>query len=88
MISKFKKETIVSTKKSAIAKNFLEALGILFAILLAAFLGNYVARIATRQMDNVLTIYVVGILVGLAIGLLIGVYFKRGWSKLFRTVQE
>lgn len=88
MISKFKKYPIASTKKSTAGKKLLEFLGILAAVILAAILGNYVARIATSQMDNVLTIYIVGIFIGLLIGILVGTYFKRGWSKLFQWIQE
>ena len=66
----------------------IESFGILLAVFLAAILGNHVARIATRHIDNVLAIYVIGIFIGLLIGILVGVYFKRGWNKLFRQVQE
>jgi NhaP-type Na+/H+ or K+/H+ antiporter len=82
------KPSVLHLKSRFTRKKLIESFGILFAVCLAAILGNYVAHLVTSQMDNALIIYVVGILIGLVIGLLIGVYFKRGWSKLFRNIQE
>jgi len=60
----------------------LEVIGILLAMLLAASIGNYIAQMATSQIDNVLTKLVVGIFVGLLVGLSVGFLIKRTWDSI------
>ena len=57
--------------------------GILLAILLAAIAGNYIAIVATRQIDNAVTRFIAGILIGLLVGIAIGVFMHRQWQKLW-----
>ncbi len=82
------KPSFLHIKSHITRQKLIGSVGILFAVFLAAVLGNYIARIATRQINNALTIYIVGIFIGLLIGMLVGVYFKRGWDKLLLLIKE
>ena len=59
----------------------LHGTGILFAMLLAAFLGNYIAQLSTSHIDNGMVKFIAGILVGLLVGMAVGFLVKRTWEK-------
>ena len=82
MIALFRKYRIARSKPILIPKIVLETIVILFLILVAGLLGNYIAVIATRQIDNDRTRFVVGIFVGLLVGITVGVFVHKIWQKL------
>jgi NhaP-type Na+/H+ or K+/H+ antiporter len=82
------KPSIFHIKSRVILKKLIDTLGIVFAVFLAAVLGNYVARIITKPIHSALAIYVIGISVGLFVGFLVGIYFKRGWGKWVGRIEE
>ena len=49
-----------------------KAVGILLLIIFSGLLGNYVAMITTRQIDNSLTKFIIGIVIGFWIGICVG----------------
>lgn len=59
----------------------LEITIILFTILLAGFLGNCIALLATEQITDMLTRFVVGIFIGFLVGIGVGILMKRTWEK-------
>jgi len=71
-----------SSKIIFIHRTFLEITVILFTILLAGFLGNYIALLVTRQITNMLTRFIVGIIIGLLVGIGVGILIKRTWEKI------
>jgi hypothetical protein len=60
----------------------LEIAGILLAMLLAAWIGNLIAQIATRQIDHTLIRFIAGIIIGLLIGIGVGSVVKKTWNRL------
>jgi hypothetical protein len=50
---------------------------IILTIVFAGLLGNYVAKIATRQLDNALIQFVASVIIGLLVGIWVGVAMKR-----------
>jgi hypothetical protein len=66
----------------------LEISGILLAMICAAFLGNYVATIATQSIDDGLIRFAAGVFVGLLAGMMIGLAIQRVWGRLVRSVKQ
>ena len=54
----------------------------LFTILLAGFLGNFIALLATKQITDMLARFIVGIIIGLLVGIAVGIVIKRTWEKI------
>lgn len=59
----------------------LEISGILLAMLCAAYLGNYVALLATRSIDDTLLRFAAGVFVGLLVGIAVGAVMRKFWSQ-------
>jgi uncharacterized membrane protein YraQ (UPF0718 family) len=54
---------------------------------LAAWIGNRIALLATRQIDNTITRFLAIILVGLLIGVIVGTLVKKTWNSLLKISQ-
>ena len=63
-------------------KRLFDIFGFLIAIILAGFLGTFIAEIATRQITNDLVRFAAGISIGLLVGIVVGVFVKRASSHL------
>jgi uncharacterized membrane protein YjjP (DUF1212 family) len=63
-------------------KTRFETVIFLLTIVLAGFLGNYVALLATGQIADMLTRFIVGIFLGLLVGIGVGIISKRTWEKV------
>jgi hypothetical protein len=59
----------------------LEIAGILLATVCAAFLGNYIALMATQSIDHSLIRFAAGVFVGLLIGMTMGTVVRKLWSR-------
>jgi hypothetical protein len=59
----------------------LEISGILLATACAAFLGNYIALVATQSISDTLIRFAAGVFVGLLIGMAIGAVVRKLWSR-------
>lgn len=59
----------------------LEIAGILLATACAAFLGNYIALMATQSIGDVLIRFAAGVFVGLLIGIAIGTVVRKFWGR-------
>jgi hypothetical protein len=59
----------------------LEIAGILLATACAAFLGNYIALMATYSISDTLIRFAVGVFVGLLIGMTMGTVVRKLWSR-------
>lgn len=59
----------------------LEIGGILLATTCAVVLGNYIALMATRSIDDILLRFAAGVFVGLLIGIAIGTIVRKLWSR-------
>ena len=59
----------------------LEITGILLATVCAAFLGNYIALMATQSIGDTLIRFAAGVFVGLLIGIAIGAIVRKLWSR-------
>ena len=59
----------------------LESTGILLATACAALLGNYIARIATQSIGDVLIRFAAGVFVGLLIGIATGTLIRNFWNR-------
>jgi hypothetical protein len=64
-----------------------EIIGVLIAMILAAWIGNHIALLATRQIDNTLTRFVAVILIGLFVGISVGTLVKKTWNGLLKIPQ-
>jgi hypothetical protein len=64
-----------------------EIIGVLMAMFLAAWIGNQIALLATRQIDNALTRFSAIILIGLTIGVIVGTLVKKTWNSLLKIPQ-
>jgi len=51
-------------------------------MLIAALLGNYIAELATRQIENDLRRFIAGIFIGLLVGICVGLFVKHTWERL------
>ena len=69
-----------------LARNILfEIMGILIAMILAGFLGWYIAQIATQQIGNDLIKFAVGITTGLLVGIGVGIIMQHIWGRFIKT---
>lgn len=59
----------------------LEISGILVATAFAAYIGNYMALIATQSINDVLIRFAIGVFVGLLIGIAIGTLVRKFWNR-------
>ena len=66
----------------------LEITGILLAMICAAFLGNYIAVVATRSINDSLVRFAAGVFVGLLAGMFIGLAIQKVWGRLLRTPKQ
>jgi len=66
----------------------LEISGILLAMICAAFIGNYIALIATRSIEDVLIRFAAGIFVGLLVGMVIGSAIKKVWGQFLKPLKQ
>jgi hypothetical protein len=55
---------------------------IIFTMLVSALTGDYLGKMATRQISNDLTKFIAGIFVGLLVGIAIGFFVQRIGKKL------
>ncbi len=70
----------------AFARNiFLDLLGVLLAVALAALLGRYLSELVAKQVDGTLLRFVVGMLVGLLVGISVGIFVRRTWGRFIKT---
>ena len=91
MIIKKQRETYFPGRTSRIifVRNvFLEISAIVFTMILAGLLGNYLGEIATRQIYNDLTKSVAGLFLGLLIGISVGVIIQRTRKRLLWIFQN
>jgi len=73
------------SRNGLIRNVFFEAIGILFAIILAFLVGRYVIEIATGRIDNSLVRFAAGIVIGLLTGMGVGFLVNRTWGQLARS---
>lgn len=66
----------------------LEISGILLAMLCAAYLGNYVALLATRSIDDTLLRFAAGVFVGLLVGIAVGAVIRKFWSQFLTPLAQ
>lgn len=66
----------------------LEISGIILAMLCAAHLGNYIALLATRSIDDILIRFAAGIFVGLLVGMVVGSAIKKVWSRFLKPLKQ
>jgi hypothetical protein len=66
----------------------IETAGLLFAMILAAFLGRFIAQIATQQISNDLIKLAAGIATGLLVGIGVGVLMQRISGRFMKTAAE
>ena len=66
----------------------LEISGILLAMLCAAYLGNYIALLATRSISDILVRFAAGIFVGLLVGMVIGSAIRKLWGQFLKPVPQ
>lgn len=59
----------------------LEIGGILLATVCAVVLGNSIALMATKSIDDILLRFAAGVFVGLLIGIVIGTVVRKLWSR-------
>ena len=59
----------------------LEIGGVLLATVCAVVLGNYIALIATRSIDEILLRFAAGVFVGLLIGIATGTLVRKFWNR-------
>jgi hypothetical protein len=64
-----------------------EIIGVLIAMILAAWFGNHIALLATQQIDHSLTRFFAVILIGLLIGIIVGTAVKKTWNSLLKVPQ-
>ena len=66
----------------------LEITGVLLAMLLAAWIGNQIASLATGQITDALMRFVAGVLVAFLAGIGIGIFVKKAWNHVLKPVQK
>jgi len=67
---------------------FLGILGIVLTMTLAGLLGNYLGKLATRQIYDAQAKFLVGIFIGLLVGIAIGIFVQRIRKKLLWIFQK
>jgi hypothetical protein len=65
-----------------------EIMGILMAMILAGFLGQYSAQLVTQQIGNDLIRFAAGISTGLLVGIGVGILMQFTWGRLIKTLSE
>jgi hypothetical protein len=66
----------------------IEKAGLLSAMVLAGFLGRFIAQVATQQISNDLIKLAAGIATGLLVGIGVGVLMQRISGRFMRTATE
>ena len=66
----------------------IETAGLLLAMVLAGFLGRYIAQIATQHIGNDLIKLATGIATGLLVGIGVGVFMQRMSGLFMKTSTE
>jgi predicted histidine transporter YuiF (NhaC family) len=66
----------------------LELSGILLAMICAAYLGNYIALLATRSIDDKLLRFAAGVFVGLLAGMVIGAAIRNIWGRFLKPLKQ
>jgi len=66
----------------------IETTGLLLAMVLAGFLGRFIAQIATQHISNDLIKLAAGIATGLLVGIGVGVVMQRLSGRFMRTLTE
>jgi hypothetical protein len=70
------------TRGAFIRNATLDLTGTWLAMLVAALVGNYAARIVTQPIDHDLGRLLAGVAVALVVGLVIGTLAKKTWGRL------
>lgn len=71
---------ITKIKKSLVSRKLYQTIGILLAMLIAAWVGNHVALYATRQIVDEVVRFVAAIFVAFLVGLGVGYIVKKAWD--------
>lgn len=70
----------------ALARNtFLDMFGILLAVVLAGWLGRYLAEMVTRPIGDDTAKVIIGIIIGLLVGIGAGLLVNRAWGHFVKT---
>ena len=57
-------------------------------MILAGWLGHYMAQITTKQINNELTQLIAGIVIGLLVGIGVGILVNRTWARMLVLTGE